>query len=358
MTFTIICLGVVLLMISYWIYKFVVEDQDVGLVDYESLDDSEIDLPLASICIRNPFLGKKLTSIDVYLNATKYLKHLSGDLSDDQLENADYENLTINLNNYFVDAKVHFLNGSVVRTLPTSNSHAVTFNGFVYGDWFVKCYAYELNKIKKSGIEKINYFYNTEKLSDDFPEFLNSQRSILLAMHYPDQFLLQPDEMFTLGPSYHSYAMINEIEFLQSRKTWKRKCEVNWKVFDTLVQRKHMEIKGCKAPYHKSLDSIPGCKNELELKKYKYHLKRVRYNYYPKACNRLSKLAYRPSYLGKQTELGRWQFQVRYPESVKIIQQSKEINIHSLIGNVGGYIGLFLGIYLPLNGCLRLKLKL
>ena len=28
---------------------------------------------------------------------------------------------------------------------------------------------------------------------------------------------------------------------------------------------------------------------------------------------------------------------------MKIIQQSKEVDIHSLIGNIGGYVGLFLG---------------
>ena len=28
---------------------------------------------------------------------------------------------------------------------------------------------------------------------------------------------------------------------------------------------------------------------------------------------------------------------------VRIITQSKEVDIHSLIGNIGGYLGLFLG---------------
>ena len=35
---------------------------------------------------------------------------------------------------------------------------------------------------------------------------------------------------------------------------------------------------------------------------------------------------------------------ISYPERVKIIVQSQAVDFHSLIGNVGGYIGLFLGM--------------
>ena len=40
---------------------------------------------------------------------------------------------------------------------------------------------------------------------------------------------------------------------------------------------------------------------------------------------------------------GSWRLLVAYPEEVKIITQSKDIDVHSLIGNIGGYLGLFLG---------------
>ena len=35
--------------------------------------------------------------------------------------------------------------------------------------------------------------------------------------------------------------------------------------------------------------------------------------------------------------------QIAYPEKFKIITQKQDIDIHALIGNIGGYIGLFLG---------------
>ena len=34
---------------------------------------------------------------------------------------------------------------------------------------------------------------------------------------------------------------------------------------------------------------------------------------------------------------------VSYPNEWKIIRQSQAVDVHALIGNIGGYIGLFLG---------------
>ena len=39
-----------------------------------------------------------------------------------------------------------------------------------------------------------------------------------------------------------------------------------------------------------------------------------------------------------------WIFIMAYPEYIRIITQSKDVDIHALIGNIGGYVGLFLGI--------------
>ena len=39
----------------------------------------------------------------------------------------------------------------------------------------------------------------------------------------------------------------------------------------------------------------------------------------------------------------KWTFGIEYPQYVRIISQSKDVDIHALIGNIGGYVGLFLG---------------
>ena len=34
---------------------------------------------------------------------------------------------------------------------------------------------------------------------------------------------------------------------------------------------------------------------------------------------------------------------IQYPDQMKIITQARSVDLHALIGNIGGYIGLFLG---------------
>ena len=39
----------------------------------------------------------------------------------------------------------------------------------------------------------------------------------------------------------------------------------------------------------------------------------------------------------------KWAILVSYPKEFRIVTQSKEVDIHTLIGNIGGYLGLFMG---------------
>ena len=44
----------------------------------------------------------------------------------------------------------------------------------------------------------------------------------------------------------------------------------------------------------------------------------------------------------------RLQLVITYPKTTRIIKQSRSVDLHALIGNIGGYIGLFLGKYFNL----------
>ena len=68
------------------------------------------------------------------------------------------------------------------------------------------------------------------------------------------------------------------------------------------------------------------------------------------SCQRISKMSIRS--LNQYKEEANWKglvkkpwtFIMTYPEYIRIITQSKDVDIHALIGNIGGYVGLFLGI--------------
>ena len=74
----------------------------------------------------------------------------------------------------------------------------------------------------------------------------------------------------------------------------------------------------------------------------------VQTKYYPVSCQRLSKIVYevnRYDQYGQYRDYdsGTWELVIVYPKYYRVITQSKEVDVHALIGNIGGYIGLFLG---------------
>ena len=51
-------------MLIYWAYKYEIEDRDIGVVDYVSLQHSDdIPFPVLSICLVNPINEKKSLSL-------------------------------------------------------------------------------------------------------------------------------------------------------------------------------------------------------------------------------------------------------------------------------------------------------
>ena len=88
--------------------------------------------------------------------------------------------------------------------------------------------------------------------------------------------------------------------------------------------------------------SLPLCNPNDKSRQSRLTYGRAKLSDYPKPCHRISKIRFEL----KQYDMGNlFTIFMKYPEEIKMITQSKEVDIHTLIGNVGGYIGLFLGKY-------------
>ena len=74
-------------MVGYWLYKFKVEDRDIGVVDYVSLRDAkDIHFPLVAWCLKNPFIEEKLKSKNSSITSTAYRQYLEGKIYDKSYE--------------------------------------------------------------------------------------------------------------------------------------------------------------------------------------------------------------------------------------------------------------------------------
>ena len=99
--FGIACVVCVMIMISFWIFKFKIEDRSIGVVDYETLDEAEVELPILSLCFMNPFKPKELKKIGQRINSTSYLQYLKGQRDGDQFRRTNYATISLSLQDYF-----------------------------------------------------------------------------------------------------------------------------------------------------------------------------------------------------------------------------------------------------------------
>ena len=330
-------------MVGFWFYKYEAEDRDIGVVDYELLDKADVELPVLSLCFQQPLLKDTLKDTDPNVTTRTYLKYLKGKLFDQRLQNIDYFNVTLDLNKYFLYAMIklssesHYHGSEKMTTI----KHKTIFNGLYKGD-FIKCFTAEMQERDiPSTIKEITYYYNQTHLRKD----LGPLFTIDFNLHHPGQFLLQINTEWKQIPydrkGFSRMWFIKGIEYLRRRNTRNRHCMTSWKYFDDMVWKEHIRRNGCRAPYDKPYESFRKCVTKEDVQKSIFDFHVVGSKYYPKACQRISKL-------DDITESGRLMIgyldiKLAYPTDVKIITQSKEIDGHALIGNIGGYIGLFLG---------------
>ena len=349
--FKVCCSLAVVLMISYWILKYS-QDEDLCLVDYISIQEvKEESLPVLSVCFYHPFIEDTFKQLDPKFNATYYVEHLSGNVFEEKFQQTEYETLAFNLREYVRIFVVGWRNGTRQVFKTNDTQHVVhfsnTFNGFLYGS-FARCFGLGVNdNFKKEVSYSQVYFERTDDLDT---VLANPDYTGYTILHYPNQFLLVSINLKPLiidkNQTVNSevYYTVDSVEILKRRNKHKEPCKSNYENFDRYLIKKHIEDAQCRPLYLTELTQYPVC-NAQNMKSPKFGLGVENKQRYVRPCLGMSKVGFH--YITENTYLvdPRWfGVGVIYPEQIKVISQSQAVDLHSLVGNIGGYIGLFLGI--------------
>ena len=355
--FTIACVIVVLGMVGFWFYKYEIEDRDIGVVDYAPLQDAnDIEFPVTSLCFKDPFVCKTYPQCDILIQTQAthssiametYRQYLEGNVYDDVYENLEYSNLTLDLEKYFLSGRIYWQNETYDMNIADFIAHTEIFSGF-YQSEFLKCFMIRYHGIDARKIKRLELYYNMNELQQDWYDLNKSEFQFYIAVHYPGQFLLGTEYChINLNTQEYYQIFIEQIEILRRRNSRKRNCleeidKYDSKIIDVLLQRKK-----CRVPYLNGHRDYPKCITQKTIKDSKIDTRTPKKIGMPKACQRISKL--RVNFQRGEIKVfeKHWNrtftFWIDYPDEVKIITQSKDVDIHSLIGNIGGYLGLFLG---------------
>ena len=148
---------------------------------------------------------------------------------------------------------------------------------------------------------------------------------------------------FQLDKAGDTTLTLEELEVLKQRNSRHRKCSEDIDIYDKNIVDELLQKTGCRPPYLQSHQSYQKCKTKKDIREGKIDILARKRVQILKACQRISKV--RQNFENSAYDGRFWEFLIAYPEEVKIITQSKDVDVHSLIGNIGGYIGLLLGKY-------------
>ena len=189
--FEICCWVTFTFMVVYWLYKYKVIDRDIGALNLISLEDAtDIEFPLPALCLIDPF-------IRAVVNSTEYVNYLRGHTNENSIEAFDYDNIILNLDDYFLFATEVWKND----TDTTINSslaikHTIAFDGFNSENNFVKCISPDVDLSSHRYIKTISFNYNKTKLMDDWKGSPNIQGNFGFKLHWKGQFLIGDEPIF------------------------------------------------------------------------------------------------------------------------------------------------------------------
>lgn len=352
--FKCLCVLATSFMVGYWVFKYG-KNHDVTIIEYKSLGDiPDFMYPELSICLLNPFFQNKSLNITAeYSFSVDYAIYLKGNSKFERYKDVKYEDVVIDLAKYFERLTIGWIlekrpsNYTDCRNLNTCSYATLknNYNGFSQTGHFFKCFGIQVNK----NIAKDVLYYRItfdKSLSMVLPQI----RSTNIRFNYPNQ-IVRPSGGTksiwhkTSGGKVDVFE-ITSVDLLKRRNKQNAKCTDQWHIFDTLVLKRHIESSGCRPPYISEYAKFPICKTMKDIKHAYYDGWSLEKKYVDDPCQEMPTIDFksydRPIARFRDTP-DEPKILVYFPFKGKIISQLQEVDVHSLIGNIGGYIGLFLG---------------
>ena len=346
--FSTLCIFFTMVFVVYWFYKFEIEDRDIGVVDFLSLNEAhDVKIPVLAICFSNFILINSLLKANPAVTPQKFHEVLTGNIWDQQSMNTSFDDVTIDIKHYFINGFILDAVGNEITLNSSEWTHKNVFTGFHKHSIFMKCFATSIEKTNPDiEIKEIHLVYDKRRLLRDLGIPKDKSLPIYSTIFYPEQMFLEVEPMRTTIIQSSMVGLnvyVHGIEMLMRRNSRHKKCIENSEFYDYNLLRTHVENVGCKPFYLSGFDDIPVCKAQKDIRNSHIGMFVIRKMYFPKACKRLARINDEVRQVNDNWDRGYLYFAVIYPNEIKIITQSKEIDGHALIGNIGGYIGLFLG---------------
>ena len=341
-------------MVVFWVVKYS-QNEDVSAISYVSYEDQmEIGYPEMSICITMPFIYQNLSlNLNINVSANEYNQYLNGNTTfREEYRSIDYNNVTLNLLDHVQEIILSGRNKTAATDLRCKEPQDCpyvkfrsNFNGVSKGTT-IRCFGFEKDRKRNEKVMALTVIFKPglKEMLNKVAENDLGQSS--LSFNYPGQLLKsaanwlpiwkKPNDSLTLVA-----IKVSAMEILRRRNKHSDSCLLDWACFDNMVMKNHDDNAKCKAPYQTSNKSL--CTTMTEMVDSMYNVERMRSSDYQEPCEEMSSIVFSAEDIDISYHPQSPKLIYIYPEKTKIIQQVKSVDLQALIGNLGGYIGLFLG---------------
>ena len=372
--FHFICTSATIAFICFCLYKYSQND-DVSQVTFQEFHKKKDNLyPSVSICLSSIFYEEKLKSYGDGINISTYTDFMSGEYWDDRIEKVDYDNVTLNFSNYLLGIGMwtpdwRYLKGdkyflydhrkAIKRThknisLPTDEMDEWIPHFYnSYRGASQKCFTVD---IPYTPLQKV-WTFGIVFDGNIFPGGIRpSYYEFGVKVHYPGQFLdskMQKyvwKEMNSNSSEYVTMRFkIQKLEVMKHRETHNFKCNMKLKESDESKMLEKIREVGCKPPWWKEILAFPFCRSKEKLKMFsEFNMT----DYIP-ACQSIQKILYTyQEFEIVEDWTQEWTDEIDNIYEVLLefqdgtymeIQQVRDYSIQDVVGDIGGYLGLFLG---------------
>ena len=274
--FHIVCLVVAFAMVVYGMMKFYL-DESTSIVDAKVFHDSSDDIyPVFTLCLEMDFKDADYTDpnhplplyaykkekdekFNMKLNEINdYVNFMMGKKMSEQILNYDYDNITVDINDYL--AMVRVRSGNDILYIWEAKDKDKPKPMFIsYRHPILKCFTLDFTELSgiisgesDTKISDIEIRFNKDEPASEL--FTDKSTMIwALYMHYPKQLMrstaLERDHLGITSTTFNTIVSIDSVEVIRRRNTRFTICDENYRQEDDMILTRLAEKEGCIAPY-------------------------------------------------------------------------------------------------------------
>ena len=346
-----LCIFAALLFVALWLYRYTLDTDSSVVESRYYFDDPDDVFPVMSLCFEQSFNDELLQRFGKNITGSKYKQFLAGNYFDNVMTTIDYGSVTTNISDFVLSYDVKFRNQSGVTDTLTNIAWKELYHTLTWQSWgiLVKCFGLEITD------KEVNYVRVYMKRQIFPGGFRESDGGFAVLFHYPNQVFASMQTVkrqWTKRDNVTNFSMSFNLKGLdvniQRYKKNRNNCVLNWKNYDNITLQNHLNKVGCKTPAQITNDTWPICTNQGRMRKAILHPVNT-HNVNP--CNEVESIDYdmgetdEPSRTFKGGDWKNWVcfvYRILNPR-FRVIIQKKAVDFQTLIGYIGGYIGIFTG---------------